>query len=147
MIAYDFTLFAVEKRVGASWVSIEAASVSYAAAYDPDANGVLIIGSEGVTVSYSVWGTATLLAALDVIRVSYDGNTIGTFTVDAVSATTTVDPEACRYGETVRTDLTASAVGTYASAADTMVSWTTALPNELPITRIRRWLTVLGWPT
>lgn len=147
MTDYDPALLTVEKSAS-GWVAVEVTSLTYTASYDPDANNTLIVGSETVRFSISGWGAATLLNALDVIRVRYNGIDVGcgTFTVDTATVTQTVDPEAARYGgETERVDCQCSAVGTYAAALDTTVTWATALPAETAITRVRRWVTVDNW--
>jgi hypothetical protein len=148
MTEYDPALFTVEKSSGGSWVAVQVANLTYSAAYDPDPKGTLIIGSETVRFTISGWGTAVLLAALDVIRVRYNGIAIGCgiFTVDTATITKAVDPGAERYGgETERIDCQCSAVGTYAAALDTIVTWASALPAETAITRVRRWVTVDNW--
>lgn len=145
MTAYDFALFSLEKWDGAAWVAVEAASVSYSASYDPDENRTLIIGSESLQIALSQWGDVpAILNALDVVRVSYDSETLGTFTVDGT--TVTVMPNlSSSSGEELYTVYSCSAVGTYAAAMDTVVSWAEALPAESPIDRIERWVTVDGW--
>lgn len=148
MTAYNPDLFTVEKSSGGGWVTVAVANLTYNASYDPDNGGTLIVGSETVRFTLSGWGAATLLNPLDVIRVRYNGIDIGCglYTVDNAVVTKTVDPEAERYGgEKERVDCECSAVGTYAAAMDTIVTWADTLPAETAITRVRRWVTVNGW--
>jgi hypothetical protein len=145
---YNPELFTVEKKTGSTWTPVDAANLSYSASYDPDDGGTLIVGSETIRFSISGWGTMTLVDPLDLIRVRYAGHDIGCgiFTVDNATVTKTVDPEANRYsGNTERVDCQCSAVGTYAAALDTTVTWADKLPSEPAITRVRRWVTVNGW--
>lgn len=148
MTEYDRDLFTVEKSTGGGWTAVAVANLTYSASYDPDDGGTLIIGSETVRFVLSGWGSAALLNPLDVIRVRYNGIDIGCglFTVDTATVTETVDPQAEHYGgETERVDCQCSAVGTYAAAMDTIVTWADKLPAESAITRVRRWVTVNGW--
>jgi len=146
---YDPHLLTIERKTGVdTWAPVEVASLNYSANYDPDDGGTLIVGSETVRFTISGWGSAGLLNPLDVIRVRYDGIDIGCglYTVDTAQTTTTVDPEAKRHsGQTERVDCQCSAVGTYAAALDTIVTWPDKLPAETAIKRVRRWVTVDNW--
>lgn len=129
----------------AAWVPIENASFGWSMGYSADDKGTLIFDSESATVSMSYWGgIADPLYPADRIRASYDGDVFFLGTIDTTSITYSVDPEAANSGAVRRADLSATAVGTYASAMERIVCWIN-LPLEPAITRIRRWVTVTGW--
>lgn len=148
MTAYDFELFALQRLDEGTWVDVECAAVTYSASYDPDARGTLIIGSEAIHITWNAYGEITSLQPLDVVRISYDGDVIGTFTVDSVATTVAVDPDAVRHGgETVTSQCAVSAVGSYAAAQDVIVSWLAPLDFEHhPLATIQRWVNVTNWP-
>jgi hypothetical protein len=144
---YNPNLFTVKALVGDILTPVNVASLTYSASYDPDDNGTLIVGSETVRFSISGWGAAALLQSLSVVEVKYDGIDVGCgrYTVDTSTVTKTVDPTAARFGgQTERVDCQCSAVGKYAAALDTTVTFG-ILPTEPAIIRIRRWVTVTNW--
>lgn len=128
-----------------AWVPVENASLSYDASYTPDDNGTLIFDSESVTVSMSYWDDAAdPLYPADRIRARYGAQVLFLGTVSGTTITYSVDPDAADHQAARRVDLSAAAVGTYASALGQQVCWSN-LPAELAIDRIGRWVTVANF--
>jgi hypothetical protein len=157
-VVYDPTLFALERaevvsaRLGelilgeshlgsdtSAWVDIPAATFSLTEGYTVDEFGTLIYDSETASVSLSFWDEpGDLLQPGDRVRASYDSHAIFLGTVD------TTDLAFDTVNGRLRFTFTAGLVGSYAALMSAVVCWTT-LPAETPITRIRRWLRVVGW--
>jgi len=78
------------------------------------------------------------------VRASYAGKQLFLGTVDTTALGYEADPAAVAYGAVRRVVFSATLVGTYAAALGGTVCWD-ELPDEPPITRIRRWVTVQGW--
>lgn len=147
MTPYDPSLFTVKLLVGDILTPVNVATLTYSAAYDPDDNSTLIVGSETIRFSISGWGAAALVQPLSVIEVKYNGIDVGcgTYTVDTATVTKTVDPTAAHYGgQTERVDCQCTGVGKYAAALDTTATWG-KLPVEHALTRAQRWVSVGNW--
>lgn len=161
---YDPTLFVVElaesvecrlgklvlghARLGveaSSWVPIPLATFTYGFDYPPDDNGTLIIGSESASVSLSYKGEppSIPLYPSDRVRVRYGDQLLFVGTVDGTTITrTAVDRQ---HGYDHVTTVSASMLGTYAIMLTKKICYGD-LPSEPAINRIRRWVTVNGWP-
>ena len=140
-----------ESRLGSTvtaWVPIPAASVSLSTAYTPNADGVLIFDSETATVSLSWWDSPERgpLYPADRVRVTYDNRVLFLGTVDSTNVAYSTDPAGRKVGRRRRVDFTANLVGSYAAAMARQVC-VQFLPGETAINRIRRWVTVDGWPS
>jgi hypothetical protein len=135
-------------KLGASastWVPVDTASFAYSSGYTVDDNGTLIIDTETATVSLSYWdNVADPLYPSDRVRATYDSKVIFLGTVDSTKVDYQVDKDAAKFGATRKVTLSGTVVGTYAAALGKEVCWK-SLPAESAITRIRRWVTVVGW--
>ncbi|HLL68808.1 MAG TPA: hypothetical protein VK453_24305 [Micromonosporaceae bacterium] len=163
-VAFDPALFAVQRaeslsggldgfiiggsQLGAAlsaWVTVPLASFTYTNGYQPNADNTLIIDAETARVSLSFWENAgDVLYPSDRVRVVYAGKVLFLGTVDSTSITYATDPDAKAHGATRRVDFSATVVGTYAAAMSKTVEFV-ELPEETPITRISRWVTVDNW--
>lgn len=166
VVAYDPTLFVLERNSSVSaradefllgiskldtagadvWVAVPSATFSYTQSYSPNPTRTLLIDAETASVSLSFWEQPAVqpLFVADRVRATYNGSVLFLGTVDTTRYAFTADPEAATHGADMRVDFSATLVGTYAAALSHTVCWT-ALPGELAIDRIRRWVTVTGW--
>lgn len=164
-IAYDPALFSVERASAISsglgsfilgvsklggaatsgWVNVPAATATLGWNYSPDENGTLIVDPDTCEVSISFWDEpGDILFPGDRVRVVYDGKGLFTGTVERTALTYVVDPAAVKHGATRRVDFSATCAGRYAVMMGKEVCWD-ALPQELWIDRISRFVTVYGW--
>jgi len=164
-VAYDPALFVLERAsavsaalgslvlgastlgtTGDTWVTVPMASFSFTEEYRPDENNTLIYEQQSAQVSLSYWHqpAVTPLYPADRVRATYDGKQLFLGTVDTTRFSYATDPAALAHGATHRCDFVAQLVGTYAAALAKTVCWT-ALPGELAIDRVRRFVAVDGW--
>lgn len=138
-----------ESRLGqadSAWTPVEMATVTISGGYQPDENGTLIVGPTNANVSISSWtNPCNPLLPGDRIRAVYDTVIVFEGVVDTTQTVRETHPDAAHYGAQCRWDFTATALGDPWIAMQRIVSWV-SLPQEPAIDRLRRWITVEGWP-
>jgi hypothetical protein len=143
-VAYVAEAVIVQYLDGATWTTLDAASVTLNQSYDVSERGILVPGTDTCELALSMWvdDTIDVLGQGSVVRLKYvqpGTDELYRGVVTDVTVNYTAAPAAARHGHAWRADFQLSTTSLAASRLAVTVSWST-LPAETVSARLGRWI-------